>query len=235
MPANRVRRLCRSTFLVATATSIAIVPVGGSSYASTQTSYLSILNQERVSHGLAPLHVNADLTNVADAWAARMGATRWLRHNPALTSEVRNWQSVGENVGDGADLRDLANAFWASAEHRHNILDPDFTDVGIGAVVADHRLWLAVVFREPLHRAAAASPQRGASRTTEQPWSGRLLTLGTTGSAVAELQRLLGLPATGVFGARTQQAVFGFQRSHQLTVDGIVGALTWAALVRAAS
>lgn len=188
----RVKRLRRSTATALVATTITVGVIGvGTSYASTESSYLAILNQERTSHGLSPLHPSADLTAVADAWAARMAGSRWLRHNPALTSQVHNWESVGENVGDGADLRDLADAFWASTSHRDNILDPDYTQVGVGAVFADRRIWIAVVFREPLQRAVSSSQQRGASRTSEQSSRGRRLTLGITGSA-------------GVFGALTQ-------------------------------
>jgi len=231
---DRVRRLCRSTGVVAIAAAIATTDLGvGTSYASTASSYLSILNQERTSHGLAPLTPNAELTSVARAWAMRLAATRVLRHNPALTSQVSNWQSVGENVGDGPDLRDLADAFWASAEHRNNILDPHYTQVGVAAVYADQRIWIVIDFRQPMQPTAPVSQPRGASRISERTWPGRLLMFGSTGSAVAFVQRLLGLPVTGVFGARTLRAVFAFQRNHHLVVDGIVGPITWAALLRA--
>jgi peptidoglycan hydrolase-like protein with peptidoglycan-binding domain len=36
----------------------------------------------------------------------------------------------------------------------------------------------------------------------------------------------------GVFGASTESTVRSFQNSKSLTVDGIVGATTWAALER---
>lgn len=230
---TRVKRLRRSTALVISAAA-ATTAVATPSYASIESSYLSILNQERTSHGLAPLHLSADLTRVAQSWSARMAASRVLQHNPALTSQIGNWQSIGENVGDGPDLRDLADAFWASAEHRDNILDPHYTQVGIAAVVANHRIWITVDFREPLRApVAAVSPQRGASRTGERPYPGRLLMYGSTGWAVAYVQRLLGLPTTGYFGARTLQAVYAFQRRQHLAVDGIVGPITWTSLVRA--
>jgi peptidoglycan hydrolase-like protein with peptidoglycan-binding domain len=226
--------LCR---LVAVAVTSATVVVGAanSSYASVESGYLSILNQERTSHGLAALHLNAELTGVAQSWASRMAATGSLQHNPALTREVHHWRSLGENVGDGPNLRDITDAFWTSAEHRDNILDPDFTQVGIAAVIVDHRIWIAVEFREPMHYAARASQQRGVSRTTARAYPGSLLMRGTRGPAVAYVQRLLGLRDSGVFGARTQKAVLTFQRRHHLGVDGIVGPITWSALVRARS
>src|ERR1700759_5050739 len=59
---------------------------------------------------------------------------------------------------------------------------------------------------------------------------------GATGTAVLRLQRALrrtaalGVALDGVFGAKTETAVKEFQQASRLTVDGIVGPLTWAAL-----
>jgi hypothetical protein len=50
------------------------------------------------------------------------------------------------------------------------------------------------------------------------------------GSSVSALQRALGLPADGVYGAQTRRAVRRFQRAHGLAADGIAGPLTLAAL-----
>lgn len=53
---------------------------------------------------------------------------------------------------------------------------------------------------------------------------------GSRGSAVVTLQEKLNLVADGIFGALTDEAVRDFQKSKGLSVDGIVGAKTWAAL-----
>jgi peptidoglycan hydrolase-like protein with peptidoglycan-binding domain len=51
---------------------------------------------------------------------------------------------------------------------------------------------------------------------------------GSHGVRVKVLQRDLGLaPADGIFGHGTWKAVRRFQRNHHLTIDGIVGTVTW--------
>lgn len=53
---------------------------------------------------------------------------------------------------------------------------------------------------------------------------------GSRGVDVSALQQKLNLVPDGIFGPITDEAVRDFQKSHNLTVDGIVGAKTWAAL-----
>ncbi len=57
-----------------------------------------------------------------------------------------------------------------------------------------------------------------------------VLARGSSGPAVAELQRKLNLQADGKFGAGTEAAVKAFQASKGLKVDGKVGPATLAAL-----
>jgi Putative peptidoglycan binding domain len=57
-----------------------------------------------------------------------------------------------------------------------------------------------------------------------------LLQLGDRGSAVARVQRLLGIDADGIFGPDTLEAVRSFQQRTGLLVDGIVGPKTRLAL-----
>lgn len=59
---------------------------------------------------------------------------------------------------------------------------------------------------------------------------------GSTGENVYSIQLFLkahgySLTADGAFGSQTASAVKSFQSAHKLSVDGIVGSQTWAALV----
>jgi peptidoglycan hydrolase-like protein with peptidoglycan-binding domain len=53
---------------------------------------------------------------------------------------------------------------------------------------------------------------------------------GDANDDVKLLQTMLGINADGIFGDQTEAAVIKFQSEHNLDADGIVGAMTWAAL-----
>lgn len=62
-----------------------------------------------------------------------------------------------------------------------------------------------------------------------------MLRSGSSGTAVKQLQQALvnkgySLTVDGVFGLQTKNAVMSFQRSQGITVDGVVGSVTWGRL-----
>ena len=62
-------------------------------------------------------------------------------------------------------------------------------------------------------------------------YSGATVGAGDGGAVVSAVQRGLGVPADGQFGAFTADALTAFQRRHSLTVSGTVDAGTWRALL----
>jgi uncharacterized protein (TIGR02594 family) len=75
-------------------------------------------------------------------------------------------------------------------------------------------------------------PAAGGVQTTNTSTSIRPeVKLDDVGSAVSELQHLLGVTVDGEFGPETDAAVRAYQATHGLDVDGDVGDQTWAALL----
>jgi uncharacterized protein YkwD len=107
------------------------------------------INVSRVAAGLRPLKVSADLTTVANKWAAALAKKGGLAHNPALGSAIKNWTGLAENVGMGQTAAQLHAAFMHSAPHRANILAPIYSQVGVGVVVVDHEIFVVEDFRRP--------------------------------------------------------------------------------------
>jgi peptidoglycan hydrolase-like protein with peptidoglycan-binding domain len=57
-----------------------------------------------------------------------------------------------------------------------------------------------------------------------------ILKVGSRGENVILLQQALKIPADGIFGAQTKNAVIAFQKEKGLKADGIVGPQTWDSL-----
>ena len=58
----------------------------------------------------------------------------------------------------------------------------------------------------------------------------RVLRIGDKGNDVRLVQQALGIKVDGDFGRATKTAVEEFQKNNGLTVDGVVGSITWEAL-----
>src|SRR3954451_3579227 len=127
----------------------ALVPDAGN-LAQVGQATLCLLNDERAAAGLRPLAYSAALTQPSAAYSTRMVGENFFAHvSPdGTTLESRltaaryiapdgDW-FVGENLawgqGDFATARNIAIAWMNSPGHRHNILEPEFTEVGIGIV-----------------------------------------------------------------------------------------------------
>ena len=215
-----------SAVFVALALAAGALLIGGATPAAASTSaeqtFLAKMNTARAAAGAPQLTSRTHLVAVARDWARTMAGRSRLYHNPALTSDVNNWRWVGENVGYGPDALTVHVAFMNSPGHRANILDRDYTEVGIGAVTIAGRVWVAEVFRRPLRitTSALATP----TEFTHQ------LTAGSTGPAVSRVQARLGLTTTGHYGTPTKAAVSRFQQRQGWAGRGNVGRTTWARL-----
>ncbi len=166
---HQIRRTTGSLVTAALAASmmVALSPAPAAASGPNTSSILSAVNSSRANVGRRPLSLRSDLSAVAYRWSQKMAASGTLKHNPNLTGQVSGWRWVGENVGYGPDWRTVQNAFMNSPGHRSNILDKDYSQIGIGVVVKGGRVWITQVFRAPSGSATASTPKSkpAASRT----------------------------------------------------------------------
>jgi uncharacterized protein YkwD len=223
----------RFSALVATA-SAAVVAVAGlaaapsaqaASNATSETQFVSSINSARHSVGHRSLSTSSDLTAVARAWARSMASSNDLKHNPNLTSQVKGWRYVGENVGVGGDVASLHQAFMNSAPHKANILDTDYTQIGVGIASGHGRMWVVEVFRKP-SSTSSASRVKAVKRSSHST----VYRVGSRGSVVKKIQRVVGTHADGIYGRKTQAAVKRWQKRHHYQVNGFVTAATRRAM-----
>src|SRR3954447_5944490 len=159
-----VRALCRllvtlTLALTAGATAAAVAPA--SAFASTydlEAQFVAKMNAARQASGMAPYSVASDLIAVARNHSAQMASQQSLYHNPGLTTQVQNWQAVGENVGEGPSVSDIHTAFMNSPEHRANVLDHDFTQVGVGVSVDKNGIiWVTEASGKPMYSSGSTN------------------------------------------------------------------------------
>ncbi|HEY0870841.1 MAG TPA: CAP domain-containing protein [Acidothermaceae bacterium] len=178
-------RVRRASKWVATLSLVASALVGSAAlaspaFASPAGDLGAATNASRTSNGLPALTVNASLTAVAQAWANQLAAANVLSHNPALRNQVSDWSVLGENVGMAGDIPTVQAAFMASPPHRANILDPRYTQMGVGEASSIYPscgckvLWVVVDFRRPTTVAAAPAPN--ATPTPVKPATAKTVT-----------------------------------------------------------
>ena len=98
-------------------------------------------NVDRTSAQTAPLQVNAFLTKAAQLKAEDMARRSYFSHNGPTGEAPWFWFDqvgykyvyAGENLAlDFYDSNEVNQAWLASPKHRANIMDKNFTDIGVG-------------------------------------------------------------------------------------------------------
>lgn len=131
--------------------------------------WLRMVNDLRSSRGLAPLQLDANLSALAQRWSEKMAADGAISHDPNLAGGVTaNWTKLGENVGTGTDRQGIWQAFLNSPPHLANLVDPQFTHIGIGTTFVGDREFVVHRF---MAVAGGGSPG-GDSTTPEATTSG---------------------------------------------------------------
>ncbi|SDM70182.1 uncharacterized protein, YkwD family [Fictibacillus solisalsi] len=102
---------------------------------------VELTNQERRKHGLSDLKYDPQLTNMAQSKANDMDNNNYFSHNsptqgsPFDQMDKMNidYDSAGENIAIGQQSPEQVVNDWMNSEgHRKNILNPDYTHIGIG-------------------------------------------------------------------------------------------------------
>lgn len=148
---------------------LAVSPAGAN--ANDEASFVSQVNQARAARGLPALTVDTQLISLARGWSNKMnggvcGAGNNICHaSPISAGVTHTWAKLGENVGTGPDVNSVMDAFIASPGHYANIVDPEFTHVGIGVVWDGARLYVTQRFMV-LQPAAAPATTAAPTPTT---------------------------------------------------------------------
>lgn len=109
---------------------------------------VTFVNDRRAEQGEGGLRVDGELQALAEAWAYQMAADQEMRHNPNLSEQMPGgYYAWGENVAYGFDPAAINQAWWESDGHRANMLNGDYTAIGVGFVVDESGdYWAVQVF-----------------------------------------------------------------------------------------
>lgn len=148
-------------------------PAAAGTDATAESQFLSLVNQARARHGLAPLSMAEDLRADARSHSQDMADQGRLSHQSGLGSGLCCWRRIAENVGTGSQVGDIHQALMESAGHRANILMEGAHDIGIGVDNRGGRLWVTQVFRlrtdQPASSAPPAAPPPAPTATPPAP------------------------------------------------------------------
>lgn len=103
---------------------------------------LQLVNTERSARGLKPLTLDSTLSNVARIKSQDMVTKRYFSHNsPTYGSPFDmmkrfgiTYRTAGENIAGNQSVQAAHTALMNSPGHRANILNPQYTHLGIGIV-----------------------------------------------------------------------------------------------------
>lgn len=117
-------------------------------YRTAERRFARSHNEIRAAQGRARLKLDPELSKVARTHSRAMLDKDLLHHSSTLqlTSRVRGWTILGENVGVGATPASLVDAFMASPAHRANIMHTSYRYFGVGTQRTDDQLWVTVIF-----------------------------------------------------------------------------------------
>ena len=113
-----------------------------SSYVRTyEERVVELVNQHRSRNGLSPLSINWELSRVARIKSQDMADNRYFSHNSPtygtpfqmMKSFGIKYNTAGENIAYGqATPEEVVSAWMNSTGHRQNILNNQYTQIGIG-------------------------------------------------------------------------------------------------------
>jgi uncharacterized protein YkwD len=114
---------------------------GTASLSTSEAALLRVVNETRAAKGLQPLHLDESLERAARSHSEDMLSDHYFAHGDLgarLSAFQVHARLAGENLAWGSGRLGVAQAIVAawlrSPPHRANLLQPDYTRIGIGAV-----------------------------------------------------------------------------------------------------
>jgi len=171
-------------------------------------------NQERAKVNAPPLKWNDKLAIAARLHSDEMAKHKMLTHQingePVFTERLlvrgARFSSAAENVGFADDAETLQSGWMHSPPHRANLLNPRYSEMGVGIVRSGNQLWATEDFATMLQNFSSEDFERAVEeQITSRRSTRRLAPLKATSSP--QLRRIACSgdgSSRAAFGALTQ-------------------------------
>jgi len=123
-------------------------------FSGPETELIAEINKEREAHGVTALSVNWEVARLARYRTEEMIELNFFGHNSRIygePDEMLIWfgvpfVSAGMNIAKGQDTaKEVIGAWLSSPSHRENLLNADFTSVGVGLSVDEDILYWTLI------------------------------------------------------------------------------------------
>lgn len=140
-------RILVMLLLIVTALAIS-APPAQATITTPEKAMMNQINLARRARGLRTLSWSSTLSDRARVHTRAMVTAGRLFHSSNLAGVFSGyaWRNAGENVGYGASITSIFNAFMASPGHRANNLDPRYRVIGAGVAYRNGIPWITVEF-----------------------------------------------------------------------------------------
>ena len=121
-----------------------------SSILDIEREVVQLVNQERAKEGLSPLKIDLEISNIARIKSQDMSDKKYFSHNsPTYGSPFDmlkqfgiTYKGAGENIAKGQrTAKEVVDAWMNSEGHRKNIMNPNYTHIGVGYVSTNTTYW----------------------------------------------------------------------------------------------
>ena len=125
-----------------TTTTVTPTPVDTTGLTADEATLVDLINEDRADYGVSAVTVNMTATEAATAKAQDMITNDYFGHDSPtygmpsqmLTEFGVTYTVTGENIAEVANVEVANSDFMSDSSHSAIILDPAFTQVGVGVI-----------------------------------------------------------------------------------------------------
>lgn len=120
-------------------------PPSAPTLSAQEREMVELVQELRAEYGAGALEVSVSISEVARDWSVELPSG--FHHNPSVGNQIPGgWRMWGENIAYNRSVQAAFDALVNSSGHFRNMVNPDFTHLGVGVYVDGGRVYVTQVF-----------------------------------------------------------------------------------------